>query len=45
MIEAIKILQENNFNRDEIIALLITEPPQKWLKWAYRLSEKNKKNN
>ena len=45
MIEAIKILQENNFNRDEIIALLITEPPQKWLKWAYRLSGKNKKNN
>jgi hypothetical protein len=40
MILAIKTLEENGYSRQEIIALLITEPPEKWLKWANRLSGK-----
>lgn len=41
MFEAIKKLEDNGYSRQEIVALLMTEPPEKWLKWAYRLSEKS----
>lgn len=36
--KAIKILESANYSRQEIIALLVTESPGKWLKWAYRLT-------
>lgn len=38
MFEAIKILEEGKYSQQEIIALLMTEPPEKWLKWAQRLT-------
>lgn len=38
MIFAISLLEKAGYNRPDIISLLITEKPNKWLKWAKRLT-------
>lgn len=41
LFKAIEILEKNKYSRQEIIALLVTESPEKWLKWAKRLELRN----